>query len=94
MAEPSLDLILKLQTQTLVELRQSRAEQRDLRDLLLKTIDFTRRIERRVEELRDDLELMIKAEIGGRLAHVETRLEQHVDLAVEAALARHAPTSG
>ena len=35
-------------------------------------------IERRVSEQRDDLELMIKAELGGGLAHMQTQLEHHL----------------
>jgi DNA repair exonuclease SbcCD ATPase subunit len=32
-----------------------------------------------IEHLRDDLELMIRTEIGGLFAHLETRLERRID---------------
>jgi hypothetical protein len=34
------------------------------------TIEYARRIERRVGEQRDDLEMMLKAALGGSLAHM------------------------
>jgi hypothetical protein len=39
-------------------------------------------ISRGISSLRDDLELMIRTEIGGLFAHLETRLEQRLDAAV------------
>ena len=53
-------------------LREMRAEMRDLRTATLGNIDGTRRLERRMSELRDELELMLKAEAIGRAAHFET----------------------
>jgi len=53
-------------------LREMRAEMRDLRTATLGNIDGTRRLERRMSELRDELELMLKAEALGRAAHFET----------------------
>jgi hypothetical protein len=50
----------------------------DVRTLCLQTIDFTRRIERRIGEQRDDLELMIRAELSGSLANMQTQLENHL----------------
>jgi hypothetical protein len=50
----------------------------DVRTLGLQTVDYARRIERRVSEQRDDLELMIKAELGGALANMQTQLENHL----------------
>ena len=64
-------------------LKEIRAEQRDQRTLLLQSVEYSRRIERRLDaldrrtgELRDDLELMIKAELMGRLGHFEIQIEQ------------------
>ena len=63
-------------------LKDLRKEQRDQRTLLLQSVDYSRRIERRFDaldrrmaEMRDDLELMIKAELMGRLGHFETQME-------------------
>lgn len=63
-------------------LKEIRTEQRDQRILLLQSVEYSRRIERRLDaldrrtgELRDDLELMIKAELMGRLGHFEIQIE-------------------
>jgi hypothetical protein len=36
-------------------------------------------VERRVEELRDDLELMLKTELMGRLGHFEAQIERRLE---------------
>jgi hypothetical protein len=74
----SLELLARLCQQTLQETRATRKEVSDVRALCLQTIDFTRRIERRIGEQRDDLELMIKAELSGSLANMQTQLENHL----------------
>ncbi|NEW93178.1 hypothetical protein [Rhodopseudomonas sp. BR0M22] len=74
----SLELLTRLCQQTLQETRATRKELAEVRTLSLQTIDYARRIERRVAEQRDDLELMIKAELGGSLAHLQTRIENHL----------------
>ena len=82
-------------------LRDIRKDLADQRTLLLQSIDRTNRMENRLESkvlafeqrlahLRDDLELMIKAELMGRLTHFETTMEQRID-AFEARLASGAP---
>jgi hypothetical protein len=83
----NLDLIGKIMLEMQGELRSLRAEQRDLRTLVLAQVEQGRRVERRVGELRDDLELMIKAELMGRLGHFETQMEHRLD-----ALAERIPT--
>jgi hypothetical protein len=57
------------------ELRAIRIEQRRLSENQMLT-------SRAINSLRDDLELMIRTEIGGLFAHLETRLEQRIDEAV------------
>ena len=78
----SLELLARLSQQTLQETRALRKEVSDIRSLGLQTIEYARRIERRIDEVerrvrdqRDDLELMIKAELGGGLANMQTQLE-------------------
>ncbi len=77
------DLVLSL-------LREIRKNMADQRTVLLQSIDRTSRMEIRLEakmlafeqrlnNLRDDLELMIKAELMGRLGHFETVMEQRLD---------------
>lgn len=79
MADVDLTLLTKLAEQTLSEVRQLRKEVADIRTLALQGTEFTRRMERRVNELKDDLELMLKSELMGQLTHVETRLEASID---------------
>ena len=79
MAEADITLLARLAEQTLSELRLLRKDVADVRTLALQNTDFARRVDRRVGELKDDLELMIKSELMGQLAHVESRLETSLD---------------
>ncbi|KAB0680690.1 hypothetical protein [Aureimonas leprariae] len=64
------------QVQTLLdETRQVRKELSEIRSLATQTFEFARRVERRQAELRDDLELTIKMELGGSLANLQTTLD-------------------
>jgi hypothetical protein len=74
----TLEFLARLCQQTLQEARALRKEVADVPTLGLQTIDYARRIERRVGEQRDDLELMIKAELSGSLANMQTQLENHL----------------
>ena len=76
-------LLATLARQTLEEMRQMRRELADVRTLTLHTSDYVRRLDRRMGELRDDLEMMLKSEIMGALTHFETRLEGTVDRLAE-----------
>jgi hypothetical protein len=51
----------------------------DQRDLLLALVEQGQRLERRITETRDDIELMLKAELMGRMGNFETRFEQRLD---------------
>ena len=70
-------------------LREIRAEQNNQRTLLLQTVDYLRRMEQRLDAritalearivaLRDDLELMLKMKLMGRLAQFETRIDERL----------------
>lgn len=64
------------QVQNLIdETRHLRKEVSDVRTLTLQTYEFTKRVERRNAELRDDLEVTIKMELGGGLANLQTAIE-------------------
>ncbi|GBQ52275.1 hypothetical protein ACM0P6_02785 [Komagataeibacter sucrofermentans] len=63
----------------LEQLRLIRKEIADLRTVTLANADRSRRLERRLEEMRDDIELMMKAELMGRLGHFETQVEARLD---------------
>ncbi len=60
-------------------LRDIRREMTDQRALLLALVEQGQRLERRISETRDDIELMLKAELMGRLGNFETRFEQRLD---------------
>lgn len=66
--------------------------------LAMQNLEMSRRLERhldlhsrqiehvglRVGEAKDDIELMLKAELMGRLTHFETRIEQTIDEKLDA----------
>jgi hypothetical protein len=76
MAE-TLDLTLpgRLVEQTLTEVKALRREVADVRSLAVQGIEFSRRLERRLTEQGDDLQLVVKSEIMARLGHFETAIE-------------------
>nr|WP_298101208.1 hypothetical protein [uncultured Shinella sp.] len=83
----SLDFLAKQAKIQMDELRLLRKDVADMMRLVTGSYDLTRRVERRETELRDDIELMIKMEIGGSLANIQTsienslsRIEQSVDV--------------
>ncbi len=77
MIEEIVDLrFLAKQGQKIIEdMRAFRQEVSEVRTLALQTYEYSRRIERRQAELRDDLEIAIKMEFGGGLAHLQTVIE-------------------
>ena len=70
-----LDFLAKQSKLQIEELRLLRKDMADMMRLLNATYDLTRRVERRETELRDDIELMIKMELGGSLANMQTSIE-------------------
>ncbi len=71
-------------------LREVRADQAQHRTLILQTIDTLRRMDQRLDArisavdlriagLHDNLELMIKSEIMGRMTNFETKYEHRLD---------------
>jgi Mg2+ and Co2+ transporter CorA len=71
----SLDFLAKQTKLQIEELRQVRKDMGDMMRLLNATYELTRRVERRQTELRDDIELMVKMELGGSLANMQTVIE-------------------
>ena len=65
------------------EQRDIRKELGDIRQLALGIVDQGNRTDRRIVDLKDELELMIKAELMGRLAHFETRTVDSVVRAID-----------
>ncbi|MEB2844764.1 hypothetical protein GAO09_01160 [Rhizobiales bacterium RZME27] len=70
-----LNFIAKLLQRTNEEVRGLRKDVADIRTLTLQTYDFSCRLERREIELKDDLEVMVKMELTGALAHLQSKLE-------------------
>lgn len=71
----SLDFLAQQSKLQIEEVRQLRKDMADMMRLLNGTYDLTRRVERRETELRDDIELMIKMELGGSLANMQTTID-------------------
>ncbi|HEV7254406.1 MAG TPA: hypothetical protein VGN97_15080 [Mesorhizobium sp.] len=91
---------LAKQVQSLIEeSRGLRQDVREVRTLTLPTLEYLRRVERRQTELRDDLETIIKIELGGASANLQTGIEASIgriessveDLANRIAALEHAP---
>ena len=71
----SLDFLAKQAKIQMEDMRLLRKDVAELMRLLTATYDLTRRVERREMELRDDIELMVKMELGGALANMQTALD-------------------
>ncbi|UVC08797.1 hypothetical protein IHQ71_27350 [Rhizobium sp. TH2] len=71
----SLDFLAKQAKSNMDEMRLVRKDVADMMRLVNASYELTRRIERRQGELRDDIELMMKMELGGSLANIQTSIE-------------------
>ncbi|MDP2731598.1 MAG: hypothetical protein Q8O63_00565 [Hoeflea sp.] len=74
----SLDFLAKQAKLNMDEMRLVRKELADMMRLVSANYELTRRIERRQGELRDDVELMVKMELGGSLANIQTSIETYL----------------
>jgi hypothetical protein len=80
MPEPTLELLQSLMLQSLNEQREIRREGGEQRSLLLALADQGQRLdrrmgdlERRMGEMRDDIELMLKAKLMGHMGNCGQR---------------------
>lgn len=71
----NLDLLMKQAKSNMDEMRFVRKDLADTMRLVNASYELTRRVERRHGQIRDDLELMIKMELGGSLANIQTTIE-------------------
>ncbi|WEJ57711.1 hypothetical protein [Devosia sp. FJ2-5-3] len=71
----TLEFLSRQQAQLLDELRAVRIESREIRRSFTLISEHFSRQEHRIVELRDDLETLVKLELGGAIANLETRLE-------------------
>ncbi len=71
-------------------LRDIRRDQRETKELLLALTKHVFEVEKRLakriddmnkrfDEVKDDLEIMLKSELMGRLSHFETRIDQKIE---------------
>jgi hypothetical protein len=86
MTDVSLELVQSLIERGLSEHAATRREMADMRTLLLGLNDKVNRLDRKVDEMRremhevkDDIELMLKAELMGRMGNFETRIEASIE---------------
>lgn len=82
MTEPE-DLVLPILREIRKDMAELRKDSNEQRTLLLQAVDYMRKMEAHLEAkmtmVHDDLELMMKAEILGRLTHFETTIDQKID---------------
>jgi len=79
MADVTLEMLQVLIQRSLDEQKTLRREVGEVRSLAVALAEQGRRIERRVAEVRDDIEVMVKAELMGRLGHFEAQLEARLE---------------
>ena len=75
----TLDMLQVLIQRCVDEQATTRRENLEMRSLMLATVEQGRRIERRLGEVTDDLELMVKAERMGRLGHFELQIDSRLE---------------
>jgi hypothetical protein len=78
MAEVTLEFISEQLKRVLDEQASLRDEQRAIRNEMRRLAENQMDTTRSIRALRDELELMIRTEIGGLFAHLETRLEKRI----------------
>lgn len=61
------------------EMQRARRDLADIKTLCLQGIDHSRRLERNMSEMKDDLEMIVKSEIMGRLGNFELKIEQRLE---------------
>lgn len=86
MAEVTLEMLQGLALRVLDEIKATRRETADIRIIVLDLVKQGQRVERRMGEMeqrmgevRDDLELMLKAELMGRQGNHEARVDARLD---------------
>lgn len=67
----------------LATLRDIRRKRRETKELLLAltkhVLDLEKRLAKRSGDVNDDLEILLKSELLGRLTHFETRIDQKIE---------------
>jgi hypothetical protein len=86
MADVTLEMLQTLTLRVLDEQKATRAEMReihretgDVRTLVLALSDKLTRLGRDLHEIKDDLWIMLKSEMMGRMGNFETQIERKLD---------------
>jgi hypothetical protein len=85
-ANIDLTFLARQNEKILSELATMRREMSDVRSLCLGAADYTRRLDRRLTDVKDDLELILKVEISGAFLRLEAKLDHRLS-AIEDRLA-------
>ncbi len=75
----ALELIGRMLRKAQTERREMKRDLDMMRPLLLPLVEQNRLTKRRISELKDDLELMIRAELMGSLGHYRNQIERKLD---------------
>lgn len=77
MSQETIDFsfLAKLGQRTFEELKLLHREVAEIRTLSQQSYEFVKCVERRQAEMRDDLELAVKMELGRSVSHLQTILE-------------------
>lgn len=91
----TLELLGRLIREIQAEQRATREQRREEVAVLRALVDRVGRVDRHINELRDDLELMIRSELMGQLGQLRTQTEQNIEALAERveALERRIPLS-
>lgn len=75
----SLDMIGRLLREVQADVRQNRRDVETMLPVITSLVEQGRRTERHIAELKDDLELMIRAELMGSLGNFRNRVERDLE---------------
>ena len=79
----TLELLGRMVREIQAEQRSTREQRREEVAVLRALVDRVGRVDRHMNELRDDLELMIRSELMGQLGHWRMQTEQNLDALAE-----------
>jgi len=75
----TLDTISRLLRELQIDMRENRRDVEMMLPVITSLVEQGRRVERQMAELKDDLELMIRAELLGSVGHFRNQLEQQLE---------------
>lgn len=75
----TLDMIGRLLREVQTDVRQNRRDVEIMLPVITSLVEQGRRTERNISELKDDLELMLRAELMGSVGHFRNQLERQLE---------------